>query len=490
MPFQNLTSDTTWNIWQGGIQNELITSLTNSEELKVRQIETINSLLQSRGFTNYASLVPSVANMISQKLEANVLIYGSINQEGNTVRVNTQLIDSKKEEVIKSFQIESPAREEMIFNIIDSLSVQVKDFLIITKLRKESSIDNRYITPTSSPEAYRYFMHGQNAFNKGDFPSAINLYSQAIALDSNFYSAISMLSVTYYNLGQYAQAKKMCLKVYEKRVQMPIGLNIHVCWLYALLFETPKDEIKYIYQILELDDQFPPIYYELGRLYVALDQYDKAIPVMRKDLEIYKKWESKPRWANDYIMLGYAYHETGRYNKEKKLYKKAEQDFPDDYSIIQRQAILSLTQKDTITANQYIERFTSILKNNSISGSDITAALAYIYTEGGFLDKAEECYRKVLSLEPENPSCLNNLAWFLILKERNIIEGMELIDKALKIRPNSYIYLGNKGLGLYKQGKYGEALELLEKSWKLRPVYDHSSYLFLEKVKKAAASQK
>ena len=42
MPFQNMTNDTTWNIWQDGIQNELITSLTNSEELKVRQTESVN----------------------------------------------------------------------------------------------------------------------------------------------------------------------------------------------------------------------------------------------------------------------------------------------------------------------------------------------------------------------------------------------------------------------------------------------------------------
>ena len=28
--------------------------------------------------------------------------------------------------------------------------------------------------------------------------------------------------------------------------------------------------------------------------------------------------------------LGMMYHETGQYKKEKKLYKKAEQDFPDD----------------------------------------------------------------------------------------------------------------------------------------------------------------
>jgi hypothetical protein len=67
MPFHNMTNDTIWNIWQDGIQNNLITSLSNAEELKVRQIESINGLLQTKGLSNYASIhlllpVPSPKN--------------------------------------------------------------------------------------------------------------------------------------------------------------------------------------------------------------------------------------------------------------------------------------------------------------------------------------------------------------------------------------------------------------------------------------------
>ena len=43
MPFKNMTGDTLFNLWQGGMQNLLITSLSNSEELSVRQFETMNS---------------------------------------------------------------------------------------------------------------------------------------------------------------------------------------------------------------------------------------------------------------------------------------------------------------------------------------------------------------------------------------------------------------------------------------------------------------
>jgi TolB-like protein len=106
MPFQNMTNDTTWNVWQDGIQNELISFLTNSEELKVRQIESTTGLLQSEGLTNYTSITPSIAGAISQKLDANVFIYGSIKQAGTTIRVNAQLIDSKTQDAVKSFQID------------------------------------------------------------------------------------------------------------------------------------------------------------------------------------------------------------------------------------------------------------------------------------------------------------------------------------------------------------------------------------------------
>ena len=55
-----MTNDTTWNVWQDGIQMNLITSLSNSEELEVRQAESVNNLIQSKGITDYSSITPSI----------------------------------------------------------------------------------------------------------------------------------------------------------------------------------------------------------------------------------------------------------------------------------------------------------------------------------------------------------------------------------------------------------------------------------------------
>jgi Flp pilus assembly protein TadD len=142
-------------------------------------------------------------------------------------------------------------------------------------------------------------------------------------------------------------------------------------------------------------------------------------------------------------------------------------------------------------ANQYIKKYIAILKHNSTSESDIAECLAFIYDEAGIKDKAENYYRQSLSLEPENAWRVYNLAYFQIDNDRNLEEGMTLVENALKLSPDDYFLLDTQGWGLYKQGRYKEALEILQKSWDLRmknAVYDHSAFLHLEAAKKAVTN--
>jgi TolB-like protein len=139
MPFKNMTNDTIWNVWQDGIQDILITFLSNSEELRVRDPESVKSIIQSEGLLNYSSITPDDARAISQKLDANIFIYGNIKRAGNILRLYAQLIDSKSAEVFKSFQIEDTNNEENIFQLVDSLSGKIRDFLIVHELQKGHS---------------------------------------------------------------------------------------------------------------------------------------------------------------------------------------------------------------------------------------------------------------------------------------------------------------------------------------------------------------
>ena len=353
---------------------------------KSQPTESINDVLKSKGITNYASITPSIANSVSQNMGANFVVYGNIKQAGSTVRLNAQLIDTKTEEIFKSFQIQGPSGEDIIFNIIDSLSIQVNDFLVISKLKKEN-LKIQELVFTKSPDAYRYFIYGQSAFAKRDYPSAINMLSQAIAIDSNYTYAALHIAWAYMNQGLYEEGKKWCLRVYTKRDKMSIQQRIYTNFVYARFFETPNEAIKYLKQLLEIDDQLPHAYYDLGTCYSNLYQYDKAIIAYEKSLQIYNEWGSKPWWVFNYTGLGSAYHKTRQYKEEEELYKKAEQDFPDDPSLIERQAILSLSEGDTIPANRFIEKLISIHKENSASDFAIATNLAGIILRQVFLAK-------------------------------------------------------------------------------------------------------
>jgi tetratricopeptide (TPR) repeat protein len=489
MPFQNMTNDTIWNVWQDGIQDILITYLSNSpEELKVKQPEAISNLIRSKKLVNYASLTPSIASKISQKLEANIFVYGSIIKAGSTLRLNAQLIDTNTEESFKSFEVEGPAREESIFQITDSLKQMVKNYLILSVLEKDVPTPYGFSNITDSPEAFRDFIYGNKFLYNRDYPTAIDWYLKSLAADSTFDYAASYLSVAYRLLGSYEQGKKWILDIYERRDQMPLNIRTIVDWTYARYFETPHEQIKYLKQYLEIDDQNAFLYWLLGNAYSDLFQFDKAIPAYEKSLELYEKWEIKPSWSYNYTRLGIAYHATNQFRKEKKLYEKAERDFPGDFALLYWQAVLALYEGRTKQADNYIGKYVSAQKERSATDAAIANNLAGIYEEAKMLDEAEEYYRKALSLEPENPLRLNNLAWFLIDNDRNIDEGIELINRALKLSPDVYYMVDTKGWGLYKQGKYQEALKLLQKSWDLYPIYDHEAFLHLEAAKKVVAN--
>jgi tetratricopeptide (TPR) repeat protein len=147
-----------------------------------------------------------------------------------------------------------------------------------------------------------------------------------------------------------------------------------------------------------------------------------------------------------------------------------------------------------VEANRYIGRYISINKNKfSSSKAHIAEGVGDIYNMAGMFDKAEEYYRKALSLEPENPGRMDYLAGFLIYNNRKLNEVPELMDKAMKLaatKTDYYNYLNAKGWSLYKSGKYKEALGMLQKTYDEAPFKLYSIKSHLEEVRNAVALNK
>lgn len=481
MPFENLTANRTWDC----IQMNLISYLSYFDELRVRQKEAVDMLLESRGISDQASLTPALASAISRKLDSKVYISGVISQAGMRSRINVQMVNSKTREVIKSFQVEDDSDEHKIFGLIDSVSTLVKNFLVTAKMIIEIHPDLRPYSYTNSPVAFEYFTKADDAWQKNDIRTSLSWFLKTVEADSAFIPAIIFLSMRYGDLGDYSESKKWCLKAYSLKDQVHLKDKFMIEWYHAVLFGTPEEEAGFLKQYISVDDNVPIAYWQLGNAYSKLMQFKSAIPEYEKTLEIYKKWGVRPMMIENYTTLINAFHQTGQYKKEKRLIKIAARTFPEDSWILWRnRAILAYAERDTIRGNRYLEEYKSEMGGRSMPASEILAEIASLYIESGNIEKAEKYLRDTYSLNPVDPIILNKLAYLLIDKELNVSEGLKLATEGLKIRPDDHYLLHTLGWGLAKSGRYREAIDTLSKSWESRPEYDNSLLQHIAEVRK------
>jgi tetratricopeptide (TPR) repeat protein len=491
MPFKNHTVDTSLDIWQLGLQNLLITSLSNSEELSVRQYETLDKILGGTENANYASLTPSFAADLAKKLEANTVIIGNLYKTGNRIRITANLMDSKTEEIYKSYEIDGNTEDDF-FPITDSLSKLIMNFLELKKLVQKNNLADLKNIYTSSASALKYYIQARSYHGQLDYKSAIDFYKKSISMDTNFVSPMLMLSYIYGDLGKSEESKKWVYKAYDRINSVPHDIQLQIKEVKAAVNKEPQELIKYVKQYLEINPYSIRGLYAIGWASYNTEQWQAAIDAFEEGIKLNNKFSSKIKlWVWNYILLGNAYHKIGEHDKEMKIYEDGLNLWPEEESSITFwQAVCILSMGDIVVADKYLNKIKTIGQKEGWSESELLNTLAGIYHQAKLFTEAEELYRRALILNPKNNSYKKDLAYLLIDKDRNISEGVELIRQTVEENPDNPDFLFTYGLGLYKQGKFREALEFLEKSWELIPFYDHEHFLALEAAKKAVVQLK
>ncbi|MEM8749990.1 MAG: tetratricopeptide repeat protein [Pseudomonadota bacterium] len=82
---------------------------------------------------------------------------------------------------------------------------------------------------------------------------------------------------------------------------------------------------------------------------------------------------------------------------------------------------------------------------------------------------AEAAFKKALELFPDQPSVLNYLGYSWIDMNINLQEGLDMIRKAVQLRPNDGYIVDSLGWAYYRLKRYEEAVVQLERAVELRP---------------------
>lgn len=105
--------------------------------------------------------------------------------------------------------------------------------------------------------------------------------------------------------------------------------------------------------------------------------------------------------------------------------------------------------------------------------------------------KAEKDLQTAIDLDPEQAVALNYLGYSWVDRGTNIEKGMELIKKAVDLRPNDGDIVDSLGWAYYRQSKYPEATTELERAVELKPhsweINDHLGDVYWKTGRKLEA---
>lgn len=83
---------------------------------------------------------------------------------------------------------------------------------------------------------------------------------------------------------------------------------------------------------------------------------------------------------------------------------------------------------------------------------------------------AEADFRHALELNPDQPQVLNYLGYSYLELQTNMDEALDLIERAVAARPDSGYIVDSLGWGLYRLGRYAEAVPHMERAVELEPI--------------------
>ncbi|MFT5135256.1 MAG: TolB-like protein/tetratricopeptide (TPR) repeat protein [Arenicella sp.] len=187
LAFENLGSDNSYDYFGHGIAEEILNALSSTGEMLVAP-RTSSFVYRNN---------PIGAKNIGKQLGVRYILDGSVRRIGQKVRVIATLIN-----ISSGYQIWSKSYSQEISNIFDvqlDISKKVVQSLnIVLSAEKSQALGT---ARTTSVEAYDYYLQGRDYLNRpktqSSLNSAIQLFSNAIKLDSEYSDAYAGLCESY-----------------------------------------------------------------------------------------------------------------------------------------------------------------------------------------------------------------------------------------------------------------------------------------------------
>jgi tetratricopeptide (TPR) repeat protein len=202
---------------------------------------------------------------------------------------------------------------------------------------------------------------------------------------------------------------------------------------------------------------------ELSEVYAAIGKYEKAIEIIDNIPE------DSPLALNVEIRKASHLNALKRVDEAAALLKRLAGEHPDNDQIPEALASLESGRKNYEAAIPYYSRAIDKLDTPDKKDWTLFYARGIAYERSKQWPKAEADFKKALDLDPDQSAVLNYLGYSWLDHGVHVHEALDLIKKAVKLRPNDGYIIDSLGWAYYMLGDYPAALKNLERAVELRP---------------------
>jgi len=466
LPFVNYSEEKD-EYFSDGITEDILTLLS-----RLKGIHVISRTTMMR----YKDTQKSIRE-IGDELEADYVLEGSVRRQENKVRIVAQLIDARTDdhlwaqtydrEITEIFEIQS----QVATDIATALKMQLSP-------SQEAGLGKK---GTANVEAYDMYLQGRNyyfEYTEKDNESAIQLFQNAIALDSLFAPAYAGLGDALAQKAvRFPDKKPFLLDSAMTICQRAIALDPQLSDAYkakGLVYhyqEKPEEAMDAYLEALKYNASNGMATLNISSLYLEKGELADAYRWAQKALQL----NPKDRWTHEIVAV--VYTSLGMYDKAIELLEGALRLYPDFDMAAQRLFYLYFELGNLEKAANYAKLCGELMPESGYE----PRFMGLIELSKGNLRKARALFETAPSTKGKEKNWEADLAYVFTLRKLGNPQAFDLIRnyrqefQDLKLRKDGPDYYYVLCLLDAAQGNNDSALNYLQQAAAYNWLYYNSA---------------
>ena len=519
LPFDVLSKNSEIQQFGVGTMDSLNHALSQIKEFSIVDRGHLEIVIKELAFQNSGLVNQDNLKKLGKILGAEILVFGSIQNENAKYRINTTFTEVETGKIIKTLQVTG----DSIFELQDQIaSEMIKNQEIKVSTEEKTQIKN-IIKATTNESAYGCYIKGRNAyltFSGDGMRESIIQFNKALEIDKDYALALAAkgeslawLSLILIQEGKFEEIKNSIVEA-EIVSKLALKKNKKFGEIYRALGTINylkgnfDDGLTFAKKALELknNDAEAKLIYSLNNM-----KSNNFVKVRPDDIYLKQALEINPNLLIAKFFKALGYLNIGQAEKTEFLITEILKDNPNALFAEISLAITYLSQKKHEQAievlNKAVEKnprdFSSyrlisniyllmkkydlaIINANkvlTINPKDFASyrLLGDIYYEQNLISESINSYKKSIELNSKNIS-KEKLAKIYSEQALAFYSNNELFyasnkyEEALLLDENNQDILNNLGAIYLTLGKYDDAIKQFKKLIKLNPKFEKAYY--------------